>query len=327
MGEERYRTLSVFLSLVILTTLSSGRDVRARSINHNLTDATIRPRLVTDHFVMVDRLRVHYIECGTGRTVVMIHGNAGSVEDFEFGALDLLASNYRVVAIDRPGHGGSDRPSQKATVEFQAELLHRTLSQLGINEPILVGHSWGASLALAYALQYPGRVSAIVLLAPAAYPDSGEDRLLRATSKIPLIGDLSLVLGRAVIGHRMLRAALARAFYPQSPSDRYLKLADSLWLRRKQLKAYVEDEASLNDSLRKMARRYAEIKIPVVIVTGDRDQIVSPDQNARVLHTAIPYSQLIELPNTGHEIPQTSPRSVQTALGMIARVSPPACGD
>jgi pimeloyl-ACP methyl ester carboxylesterase len=319
--------INVFLSLVILTTFWSGCDVRARSINHNLTEATIRPRPVTDHFVIVDRLRIHYIECGTGPTVVMIHGNAGSVEDFEFGALDLLASNYRVVAIDRPGHGGSDRPSRKATVEFQAELLQRTLSQLGINEPILVGHSWGASLALAYALQYPGNVSAIVLLAPAAYPDSGEDRLLRATSKIPLIGDLGLVLGRPVIGHRMVRAGLARAFYPQSPSDRYLKLADSLWLRRKQLKAYVEDEASLNDSLRKMAKRYAEIKIPVVIVTGDRDQIVSPDQNARVLHTAIPDSQLIEVPNTGHEIPQTSPRSVQTALGMIARVSPAGCGD
>ncbi len=290
-------TLMIFLCVLILITCVQGVEITGRSIGHKLpTDSTLLPKPVTEHFVTVDGLRVHYIESGTGPTVVMIHGNAGSVEDFEFGAMDLLASDYRVVAIDRPGHGGSDRPAGKVTVEAQAKLLRRTLSRLGIHEPMLVGHSWGASLALAYALHYPGDVSAIVLLAPAAYPDAGGNRLLGATSKIPLIGDLSSVLGGVVI-----------------------KLADSLWLRRKQLKAYVEDETSLNDSLRKMGKRYQEIKIPVVIVTGDRDQIVSPDQNARLLHAAIPNSQLIELKDTGHEIPQTNPESIDTALSMISQ--------
>ena len=313
-------TLMIFLSVLILITCVQGVEITGRSIAHKLpTDSTLLPKPVTEHFVTVDGLRVHYIESGTGPTVVMIHGNAGSVEDFEFGAMDLLASDYRVVAIDRPGHGGSDRPAGKVTVEAQAKLLRRTLSRLGIHEPMLVGHSWGASLALAYALHYPGDVSAIVLLAPAAYPDAGGNRLLGATSKIPLIRNLSFVLGGVVIGHHMIRTGLARAFYPQSPSDRYVKLADSLWLRRKQLKAYVEDETSLNDSLRKMGKRYQEIKIPVVIVTGDRDQIVSPDQNARLLHAAIPNSQLIELKDTGHEIPQTNPESIDTALSMISQ--------
>ena len=312
------RPAATFVIFLILTTWVQGVEITARSIEHKVpNDSPLLPRPVTDHFMTVDGLRVHYIETGSGPTVVMIHGNAGSVEDFEFGATALLASDYRVVAIDRPGHGGSDRPAGKVTVETQAKLLHRTLSQLGIHEPMLVGHSWGASLALAYAVQYPGEVSAIVLLAPAAYPDAGGNRLLGATSKIPLIGDLSFVVGGWTIGHHMLRAGLARAFYPQSPSDRYVKLADSLWLRRKQMKAYVEDETSLNDSLRKMCKRYQEIKIPVVIVTGDKDQIVSPYQNARPLHAAIPNSQLIELKDTGHEIPQTNPESIDTALSMI----------
>jgi pimeloyl-ACP methyl ester carboxylesterase len=313
-------TLMIFLSVLILITHVQGVEIAARSIDHKLPAASaLLPRPVTEHFVTVDGLRVHYIESGTGPTVVMIHGNAGSVEDFELGAMDLLALNYRVVAVDRPGHGDSDRPAGKVTVEVQARLLRRTLSRLGIHQPILVGHSWGGSLALAYALHYPGDVSAIVLLAPAAYPDAGENRLLGVTSRIPLIGDLSFVLGGWVIGHHMIRAGLSRAFYPQSPSDRYVKLADSLWLRRKQLKAYVEDETSLNESLRKMSKRYQEIKIPVVIVTGDRDQIVSPDQNARLLHAAIPNSQLIELKDTGHEIPQINPESIDTALSMISQ--------
>src|SRR6266568_8860139 len=127
------------------------------------------------------------------------------------------------------------------------------------------------------------------------------------------------MLGRVVVGRHMIRAGLVRAFYPQSPLARYVRLADALWLRRKHLKAYLEDETSLNDSLRKMGKRYQEIKIPVVIVTGDRDQIVSPDQNARLLHAAIPNSQLIELKDTGHEIPQTNPESIDTALRMTSQ--------
>jgi alpha-beta hydrolase superfamily lysophospholipase len=95
---------------------------------------------VLDRFITVDDLRVHYIEVGNGPTVVMIHGNAGSVADFNFGAVDLLSSCYRVVAVDRPGHGRSDRGSTRASVEAQAELLHDVVSSLGADKPSLVGH-------------------------------------------------------------------------------------------------------------------------------------------------------------------------------------------
>ena len=274
------------------------------------------------YFVTVERLRVHYIESGTGRTVVMIHGNAGAVEDFEFGVVELLSREYRVVAIDRPGHGKSDRPAGKAeTVEYQAELLHRTLLHLGITQPVLVGHSWGAALALAYALKYPDEVSAMVLLAPAAYADDGGNVLLRTTIKTPIVGDLSLLLGKSIVGRRVLKRVLARAFFPQTLPDNYFKLATSSWLGRKQLKAYLEDEWALNDSLKKMSKRYSDIKIPVVIVTGDQDKIVSPKENAYRLQAAIPQSRLIELKETGHEIPQTHPESIYAALTLISRSS------
>ena len=78
---------------------------------------------IRENFVTIDRLRVHYIESGRGPAVVMIHGNAGSIEDFEFGVIQRLSSNYRVIAVDRPGHGKSDRPTT-ANVEYQARLLH-----------------------------------------------------------------------------------------------------------------------------------------------------------------------------------------------------------
>jgi len=276
---------------------------------------------MVDRMLTVENLPVHYVEEGTGPSVVMIHGNAGSVEDFELGALDLLAAEYRVVAIDRPGHGRSGRVASKATVEDQAELLHQTLASLGVTQPILVGHSWGASLALEYALKYPGEVSGMVLLAPAAFPDGHGNSLLHAMIGTPVIGDLSLFLGRTVLGSRMLRRSLVQAFYPQQPPAGYLRTVSSLWLRRRQLRAYFEDEFSLDASLRKMSQRYSEIKVPVVIVTGDHDRIIPPDRDARSLHAAIPQSQLIEIKDTGHEIPQTHPESIYKAVSLISMSS------
>lgn len=274
------------------------------------------------HLVTVDSLRVHYIEGGKGPTVVMIHGNAGGVEDFQFGVVELLSREYRVVAIDRPGHGRSDRPQRKAaTVEYQAQLLHQTLAHLGITQPILVGHSWGGALALAYALKYPGEVSAMVLLAPAAYPDQGDSRLLYTAIRTPVVSDLGLWLGKSILGYRTLKRILAQAFSPQTMPDEYFRLAKSSWLGHKRLKAFLEDEWSLNESLKKMSKRYSEIEIPVVIVTGDEDKIVSAKENAYRLQAAIPHSHLIQLKATGHEIPQTHPESVYAALALTSSLS------
>src|SRR5215510_7037450 len=272
---------------------------------------------IKENFVTVDRLRVRYIESGRGPTVVMIHGNAGSIEDFEFGVIQALASNYRVIAVDRPGHGKSDRPNT-ANVEYQARLLHQVLSSLRVDQPVLVGHSWGAALALSYALQYPTEVSAMILVAPAAYPDAGENRLLQALAKPPVLGDMTLLFGRAILGRQILRASLSRAFSPQAVPEEYFKRVASSWLGRKQLKAYLDDESSLNASLKQFSKHYGEIDIPVVIMTGDHDAIVSAKENAYRLKSVIPQAQLIEIKDTGHQIPQTHPESIARALSLIS---------
>jgi len=252
----------------------------------------------------------------------MIHGNAGSIEDFEFGVIQTLSSNYRVIAVDRPGHGKSDRPNATSvSVEYQARLLHQVLSSLRVDQPVLVGHSWGGALALSYALQYPQEVSALILVAPAAYPDAGESRMLQALAKSPVLGDMTLILGRVILGKHVLKAGLTRAFSPQAVPEEYFKRVASSWLGRKQLKAYLDDESSLNASLNKFSQHYAEIVIPVVILTGDHDAIVSAKENAYRLKSVIPQAQLIEIKDTGHEIPQTHPESIASALRLISFTS------
>ena len=267
--------------------------------------------------VVIDNLNVHYVESGTGQAVVLIHGDPGGVEDFELGAIDQISKNYRVIAIDRPGHGGSDRPEHMdASVVYQATLLHATLASLGITRPVIVGHSWGGSLALAYAIKYPGELAGMVLLAPSAYPDSG-NFLVRMAVRVPFFGDLAFWASKSVFSRGLLKRDLARAFYPQPVPEKYFKAVFTSWLRRKQLKAFFADEDSLNDSLKEMKTQYAQIKTRTVIVIGDQDMIVSKKDNAYKLQKTIRGSRLIELKNAGHEIPQTHPESIVAALKLI----------
>jgi len=234
------RVLSLLLALAL--TCSSSLAVGVVGGNNSVRAAESRgPSGLEDGFVEVERTRLHVVEGGTGsQAVVLLHGNAGSVEDFEYGVSETLSRDYRVVAFDRPGHGHSARPGGNAApVEYQAAMLHETLRRLGVNNPILVGHSWGASLALCYALLYPQETAGLVLLAPAAYPDSDPNPLMKALIKSPLVGDLALTFGKTLAGGGQLRRGLEKAFYPQPVPENYLKVAASTWLGRKHLRAYL----------------------------------------------------------------------------------------
>ena len=276
----------------------------------------------TEYFINIENTRVRYVEAGAGPVVVLIHGNAGSVDDFDFKSLGLLCRDHRVIAVDRPGHGKSERPSDAdAKLQYQTRLLHETLSYLNVTHPVLVGHSWGGALALAYAVEYPTELSAIVLLAPAAYSDGGPDQFMRAILKTPVVGDVSLMVGRIIFGEHLLKKELQKAFFPDSVPDEYLRHASSSWLRHEQVRAILEDEYTLDKDLEKVSSHYSEISIPVVIVTGDRDRVVSAKHNAYRLKTSIAHSQLIELKNTGHQVPQTHPESIFNAVNLISNSS------
>ena len=313
-------------ALILLTVLSGSMHSANASVN-NADDALPAPAngqcdRPKEHYLNVDKTHLRYVENGAGPVVVLIHGNAGSVDDFDFQGLGGLCSNHRVIAVDRPGHGKSNRPNgSDATLEFQTRLLHEALAQLGITRPVLVGHSWGGALALAYAVAYPKDLSGVVLLAPAAYPDGGPDQFMRAVLKTPVIGDVSLTIGRICLGPHLLRKELRDAFYPDAVPEDYLRRASSSWLKHKQVRAILEDEYGLDKELKKLSEHYSEIAVPAVIVTGDHDKVVSAGANAFRLKTTIRQAQLIELKNTGHQVPQTHPESISNALNLISNTS------
>ena len=312
--------------LIVFTFLCGNGVVTAAGVRNSgilsQNDQDSQCREAKEGYLDVAEGRVRYTDAGAGRAIVMIHGNAGSVDDFDVKNFAALCREHRLIAVDRPGHGKSDRTGgSEGTLQFQTKLLHDVLSQLGVTRPIIVGHSWGGALALDYALDYPNEVAGLILLAPAAYPDGSGDQFLRGLIETPVIGDATLTVGRLVLGQHMLKKELSKAFYPDSVPDDYLKHASSEWLGHKQVRAFIHDEYSLDKDLQKISKHYPEIHIPVVIVTGDQDRVVSPKDNAYHLKSSIPRSQLVVLKDTGHQIPQTHPESISTAIDSVEKAS------
>src|SRR3954469_7799225 len=160
--------------------LAAGAAALAASALYNAYRArrTEREHPPAGRFVEVDGVRLHYLEKGEGPPVVLLHGNVVTAEDWALsGVLDRVAERNRVVAFDRPGYGHSDRPRGSAwTAAAQADLLREALRRLGVERPVVVGHSWGTNVALALALADPAAVRGLVLVSGYYQPPRRGDR-------------------------------------------------------------------------------------------------------------------------------------------------------
>jgi pimeloyl-ACP methyl ester carboxylesterase len=260
-------------------------------------------------FALVDGQRVHYVSAGEGPAVALLHGNPGSVRDFDRLIPDLSA-DHRVVAVDRPGHGYSERRGD-ATPRRQAALLRAALAQLGISRPLLVGHSWGGGLALVYALEYPDEVAGLVLAGPRTQVQHGEDDWLYRMVRTPFVGGAMEWTILLPMGRRLVGQGLAAAYAPDPLPPEELAAAKALWLRPRQVDATVWDTANLQEALAAYAPRYRELLMPISIVTGEHDDLL-PESMA--LDASAPGTSLTEIAGAGHMVIKTRPRAVADAV-------------
>jgi pimeloyl-ACP methyl ester carboxylesterase len=267
--------------------------------------------------VVVDGMRLNYVSAGSGRPVVLIHGNPGSYEDYTLAVVGKLSQSYYVVAFDRPGHGYSERQDSVATtVEVQARIIRDALQKLALEKPVLVGHSWGGSLVLAAAVAYGKDLAGIVLLAPAAYP-SASIEWWSLLPHIPLIGNLVVNRLTPFLGRAMVRKSVKQAYDPQDVQDDYVERSLDLWMKPDHIRACAYDERTLGASLTRLSKHYRDIEMPVVIVTGSADRLLDPEEHAFPLHKTIKNSKLVVLPETGHQLPQTRPEAVISAIDAV----------
>ena len=267
--------------------------------------------------VVVDGMTLNYVSAGSGKPVVLIHGNPGSSEDYTLAVVGRLSESYYVVAFDRPGHGYSERQdSLQTTVEVQARIIRDALQKLALEKPVLVGHSWGGSLVLAAAVAHGKDLAGVVLLAPAAYP-SVNIEWWSVLPHIPLLGNLVVTTLTPLLGRGIVRKSLKQAYAPQDVQTDYAERSLDLWMKPDRIRAWAYDERTLGASLKVLSEHYQNIEMPVVIVTGSADRLLNPEEHAYPLHKTIKHSKLVVLPETGHQLPQTRPDAVISAIDVV----------
>ncbi len=275
-------------------------------------------------FVIVDNVRLHYLSAGEGPPVVLLHGANTSLRDFEASILGLLAAHHRVIAFDRPGYGYSERGREPwVDPSRQAELVRAALDRLGVERPVLVGHSWSGAVVLNYLLRHPHEVAGAVLLGGAAYPWEGGVSGVNHAVGWPIVGP---VIAASVVfpaGQLLIGRATTEVFSPNPAPDDYARRTGALLaLRPAAFRASAQDVRRLSSYLEGQSRRYRDIRVPLLLVTGDADAIVPSWNHADRLIHQVPNAELVKLADTGHAPHHVHPTRVAALIGeFTARVS------
>jgi len=277
-------------------------------------------------FLDINNVRLHFIIVGDPEAppLVMFHGNGTLLQDLTIsGLVDEAASKFRVICFDRPGFGHSSRPRSVIwSPERQAELFCAALTRLGIERPLVFGHSWGTLVALAMA-RNGERVKGLVLVSGYYFPAWRFDVWFASIAAIPLIGDVLRYTVSPISSWLGLPLFAKKTFAPKSVPDVVKKEYPRLMLiRPSQLRAVAEDSAFLLPSAATLTMSYRRLKCPTAIIAGRDDEIVRSEQAVR-LQMAMPHAAVAIVPEAGHMVHYfTADEIVKTAEVVMVEAGP-----
>jgi pimeloyl-ACP methyl ester carboxylesterase len=275
-------------------------------------------------FLTLDGERVHYVERGSGPvTILLIHGLGGNARHFTYRVLDALSAEYRVIALDRPGSGYSTRASgADASPAGQAEVVAAFIRALELDRPVLVGHSLGGAVSLATAVAHPTLVRGLALVSPLTQlppavpevfaslviPSAFMRRVIAWTFAVPLS-----ISRRDVV--------LSTVFGPEAvPRDFGVAGGGLLGVRPSAFIASSTDLVAAPPTLPALVQRYTELTLPIGVLYGTHDRVLSPRLHGEGLRAQLPQVQLELVDGAGHMLPLTVPDRVTAFIrGVVAR--------
>ncbi|MDK3018944.1 alpha/beta fold hydrolase [Pseudodonghicola flavimaris] len=254
---------------------------------------------------------IHYVESGNSDApaVVLIHGLSAQLQHYTYGIVPLLEQQFRVIALDRPGCGYSERDHDTlAALPEQAKMIWEALDALGVETPLLVGHSLGGAVALAMALERPGAASGLALISPLTHRQPEEMDAFRGLD-VPSAA-LRRLIGYTIaapLAQRTATTVLTEVFRPEAwPDDFLARGGGALGLRPKGFISASADYMAANDGILAQEGRYAdELKTPGGVLFGAEDNLLPPDTQGRpMMRYGLHYEAA---PGRGHMLPITAP--------------------
>jgi pimeloyl-ACP methyl ester carboxylesterase len=258
-------------------------------------------------FVHLPGGRLHLVDqpaSGEKRaTIVLVHGASSNHADLLATLGPGLTDKYRVIAIDRPGQGWSDRLGgrEMARPDAQARAIAAVLDEMKTGPVILVAHSLAGALATNMALERPDLVQSLVLLAGVTHPWPGGIAWYYGPASTPVLGSLFTWTFAVPTASLVMDNAARGVFAPSIPPDDYIDAGKiRLILRPSSFEANAQDVSVLKDFVAAQSPRYPMLAMPVVAITGDIDTVVSPIIHSAAIAREVKNGKLITIIGAGH---------------------------
>ena len=225
--------------------------------------------------IKIDGIQMHYVQEGSGSDVILLHGWGQNTEMMQ-PVMDHLKHTHRVVSLDFPGFGQSEDPGRAYSVADYAALLRQLIEELEINNPVLIGHSFGCRVAIHYASTYP--VAKMILTGAAGLRSK---RTLRYYARVYTFKSLKWCC--RLLGMKQLEEKLRKYF----GSSDYKNTSGVM--RETFVKVVNDDVKPLLGGL----------SMPVLLVFGDRDD-QTPLWMGETMEKLIPNAGLAVFEGSGH---------------------------
>lgn len=284
-------------------------------------------------FVEVDGARVHYVQEGSGPHVILLHGAGGNLREFTFDLMGRLSDRYTVTAFDRPGMGYTDRvpgvatgvaDTEGDTVLDQVRMLREASEQIGVTNPIVVGHSFGGIVAYAWAVDdldhtHPSRAAGIVSLAGVTMPWPGDLGWFYTVNGSALGGLTTIPAIAAFVPQARIASGIEGTFAPQSSPEGYADyIGAGLTLRPESMRANTRQVNTLRPQVVELAKRYPELTLPIEIVHGEADTTVPIHVHAEEVAKIVPQVNTVRLAGVGHMPHHADPDETVAAIDRAA---------
>lgn len=299
--------ISLFAGAAVL--LGGGAALAAAYSAHvaRRVDRTVPP---DGSFLKIRGYRIHYREVGHGAPIVMIHGLAGQMRNFA-AVVPLLQSGHRLILVDRPGSGHSPGRGDDSLTD-QAAVIVDLIDALGLDRPLIVGHSLGGAVAMAMALEHPGKISGLALVAPLTQvQEEVPDAFRGLVIERPAVR--AIIANTLAIPMMRLRSAESRTtlFAPEPVHPAFdIDYGGVMLARPRAFYAASSEMVAVNHALAPLVARYGEIALPVRILFGESDRVLAASIHGTRTAGEIGGAQCTILPGAGHMLPVTVPARV-----------------
>ena len=216
-------------------------------------------------FIDIDGETIRYLQKGTGQDILLIHGTPGSIEDWQ-PIIDSLSLHNRVTAFDRPGHGFSTANNYDYTLKANVAFVNKLIDRLALDSVIIVGHSYGGSIAANMATTNNGKVKSYIIVASPLYQFKPE--MLYKLSTTPFIGKGITTLISKTAAPQKIEEGLLNAFAGNREilTVDFLDIKKQLWSQSKVLYATSKERMNYASNLKKVSENYKKIEKEVSVL-------------------------------------------------------------